>query len=203
MKNSSDFKTILFVITVLSSSLTIMAQVPATLITAPALEAEAAGQTTIMATAQASLAVIEATQKKIEEIKNKAEWINDLASIQEFISMLETIACMVRDLNINMGMYQNYLGPRASCFFDFQYRVNITKLRKSVDIINLVISDGFSMDRGARVQAYETAYENFVTSQVSLHRLDSYMRRKINQFEKSKSFKNSLFAANNLSTLRK
>lgn len=173
-------------------SIACYAQLPASVVTAPALEARADVQTGILTGLQGSLQVLEQTEKKVEEIKSRADWINQLRSLQDFITLMETIACMVRGLDVNLNSYNTLIGPRASCYLDFHYQININKLRKSVDIINLVISDGFSMDRGQRMDAYEIAFQNFIQSQADLHALDNLIRRKIKQYKRDEDYSSSL-----------
>jgi hypothetical protein len=167
------------------------AQVP-TIVSAPILENQSTAQLTLMTSLQGSLATIEETEKKVERIKEKADWISQLKSVQEFITLMETIACMIRDLNVDLSRYNSLIGSRASCVLEFNYRINITKLRKSVDIINIVVSDGFSMDRGERNQAYEIAFQNFVDSQHELHNLQSLVKRKLVQYERQEQYNKSL-----------
>jgi hypothetical protein len=178
-------------------------QAPVQVVTAPFLEAQASTQTTLatqqttlLASTQASLAAIEQAEKKVEKIKEKVDWIKNLQSMQEFITMLETIACMIRDLNGNVALYHNLVGSRASCYLNFKYQVNINQLRKSVDIINVVLAEGSAMDRGQRVQAYEIAYLNFTQSQGTLHELETFIIRKINQMNRQKKYKESLTQIN-------
>lgn len=192
-----------FIITAICCAFTSSLFAQGGVVSAPVLEAQTATSLGLLGGLQTSLAAIEEAEKKVEKIKEKAEWINKLKSIQEFITLLETVACMVRDFNANFSQYNNFVGSRASCYMDFNYQINITKLRKSVDIINLVISDGFSMDRGERMQAYETAYSNFLDSQQDLHALDALMRRKMNQYKRDFEFKKSLAEINGVSAARR
>ena len=127
------------------------------LVEAPVLESIASNQTGILATMNLTLNAIEQAERKVETIKEVATWIDQLESMQEFIRLLETTACLAKDLDVDLRIAMNLLGAGAYCLSDFEYRLNINRLRYVVDIINLVLADGFNMTRSGRMEAYQNA----------------------------------------------
>ena len=133
-------------------------------VTAPVLETISANQTGILGTMSTTMVAIKKVEQRIEKLKEAAGWIEKLKSMQEFVQLLENTSCLSKDLNAEMQLCMDLVGPRASCLNTFKYQVNINQLRYVVDIVNVVLTDGFSMDRAGRLEAYEHALSAFQDS---------------------------------------
>ena len=103
-----------------------------------------------------------------------------------------------KDLNAEMQLCMDLVGPRASCLNTFKYQVNINQLRYVVDIVNVVLTDGFSMDRAGRLEAYEHALSAFQDSQTGLGELSTTMKRLIKRYENAKKFKGGVVGINSI-----
>jgi len=156
---------------------------------APMLEAMTAKQSGILGTMSATMATIKRVEQRVEELKEAAGWIEKLESMQEFVQLLENTSCLAKDLNVDMQLGMELVGPRASCLNTFKYQVNINQLRYVVDIVNVVLSDGFSMDRAGRLEAYEHALSAFEESQTGLGELSVELKRIVRRIEKARKFR--------------
>ena len=168
------------------------------LVEAPVLETIASNQTGIMATMNMTLSAIEQAERKVEAIKEVAGWIDQLESMQEFIRLLETTACLAKDLDVSLRIALGLLGPGAYCLSDFEYRLNINRLRYVVDAINLVLTEGFSMSRSGRMSAYHDALTTFHKAQIGLGQLALFLRRVIHRYQRAQRYKESLLGINNI-----
>ena len=95
---------------------------------APTLETLSMNQTTILGSMNVTMTAIEQARQKVEKLQEMSDWIKKLESMQEFIELLETTACMAKDLDVNLRLALNIIGPRASCFDEFKYKININRL---------------------------------------------------------------------------
>lgn len=133
---------------------------------------------TLLASLGASMDVIKETEKKLDKIRKAVDWIETMASVQEFIRLVESMTCMIKDLQVNidiskqLGIINNY----NSCLFNFNYKINAVNLRAGVDFLNLLLKKGMSMERGERMQALKMAMEKFVNSQKGLHKLNQDLK---------------------------
>ena len=109
--------------------------------------------------------------------------------MQEFVQLLENTSCLSKDLNAEMQLCMDLVGPRASCLNTFKYQVNINQLRYVVDIVNVVLTDGFSMDRAGRLEAYEHALSAFEESQTGLGELSVELKRIVRRSEDARRFR--------------
>jgi hypothetical protein len=173
------------------------------IVEAPLLETIATNQTSILGTMNFTMAALEQAEKKVEALKKITGWIEKLESMQEFIQLLETTGCMARDLDLDLKMAMQLIGPRSSCLNEFQYRININRLRYVVDIINLVLTDGFSMSREGRMKAYHDALTTFQMAQLGLQDLAVFLKRIIGRYERAKRYKKELLTANDFSRYKK
>ena len=165
-------------------------------ITAPVLETIAANQAGILCTMNVTIAAIEQAEKKVEALKEVADWIKKLESMQEFIQLLETTACMAKDLDVDLRIAMDMVGSRSSCFNEFEYKININRLRYVVDVINLVLTNGFNMSREGRMDAYHDALSTFQRAQMGLGELAVFLKRIIRRYERAKKYKEQLLIAN-------
>ncbi len=163
---------------------------------APILESIASSQTTIMGTMNITMATIRQVEQRMETLKKMAGWIERFESMQEFVQLLESTACLAKDLNVEMNIAMNLVGERASCFNEFKYKVNINQLRYVVDVVNVVLSDGFSMDRDGRLAAYKEALSAFEKAQLGLGELSVLLRRIIRRFEDTRRFREDMMNVN-------
>ena len=169
---------------------------PVAVVRAPILESYAIREQGMLASMNVTLATIEEVEQKMERLQEATDWLNKLESMQEFIELLETTACLARDLNVEMQIAMELVGKRASCFNEFSYKVNINQLRYVVDVINVVLSDGFSMSRAGRLEAYQHALEAFEKAQLGLGNLMVTLKRIIHRYERAKGYKEELGRAN-------
>ncbi|MEQ8880977.1 MAG: hypothetical protein RLQ12_15145 [Cyclobacteriaceae bacterium] len=158
-------------------------------VTAPVLETIAGNQTGILGTMSTTMVAIKKVEQRIEKLKEAAGWIEKLKSMQEFVQLLENTSCLAKDLNAEMQLGMDLLGPRASCLNTFKYQVNINQLRYVVDIVNVVLTDGFSMDRAGRLEAYEHALSAFEESQTGLGELSVELKRIVRRSEDAREFR--------------
>ena len=171
-------------------------------ITAPVLETIAANQAGILGTMNVTIAAIEQAEKKVEALKEVADWIKKLESMQEFIQLLETTACMAKDLDVDLRIAMDMVGSRSSCFNEFEYKININRLRYVVDVINLVLTNGFNMSREGRMEAYHDALSTFQRAQMGLGELAVFLKRIIRRYERAKKYKQQLLIANDFTRYR-
>lgn len=167
-----------------------------TIVKAPALEALTIKEGGILTSMNVTLATLERTEKKLEKLMEVTEWLNKLESMQEFIHLLETTACLARDLDVDLKIAMDIMGTRSSCFNEFRYKVNINQLRYVVDIINVVLTDGFSMSRSGRLEAYENALTAFQKAQLGLGELSVFLKRIIRRYERAKEYREQLLGVN-------
>lgn len=172
-------------------------------ITAPVLETIAANQAGILGTMNVTIAAIEQAEKKVEALKEVADWIKKLESMQEFIQLLETTACMAKDLDVDLRIAMDMVGSRSSCFNEFEYKININRLRYVVDVINLVLTNGFNMSREGRMDAYHDALSTFQRAQMGLGELAVFLKRIIRRYERAKRYKEQLLIANDFTRYKK
>jgi len=158
-------------------------------VTAPVLETIAGNQTGILGTMSTTMVAIKKVEQRIEKLKEAAGWIEKLKSMQEFVQLLENTSCLAKDLNAEMQLGMDLVGPRASCLNTFKYQVNINQLRYVVDIVNVVLTDGFSMDRAGRLEAYELALSAFEESQTGLGELSVELKRIVRRSEDAREFR--------------
>ncbi|MEQ8552113.1 MAG: hypothetical protein RIC06_10490 [Cyclobacteriaceae bacterium] len=158
-------------------------------VTAPVLETIAGNQTGILGTMSTTMVAIKKVEQRIEKLKEAAGWIEKLQSMQEFVQLLENTSCLAKDLNAEMQLGMDLVGPRASCLNTFKYQVNINQLRYVVDIVNVVLTDGFSMDRAGRLEAYEHALSAFEESQTGLGELSVELKRIVRRSEDAREFR--------------
>ncbi|MEQ8339149.1 MAG: hypothetical protein RIA62_17440 [Cyclobacteriaceae bacterium] len=158
-------------------------------VTAPVLETIAGNQTGILGTMSTTMVAIKKVEQRIEKLKEAAGWIEKLESMQEFVQLLENTSCLAKDLNADMQLGMDLVGPRASCLNTFKYQVNINQLRYVVDIVNVVLTDGFSMDRAGRLEAYEHALSAFEESQTGLGELSVELKRIVRRSEDARRFR--------------
>ena len=135
-------KKILFFFLLIATGFHCQAQL---VIEAPVLETISANQTGILSSMNVTMVALEKAERKVDAMKNVSDWIEKLESMQEFVQLLETTACMARDLDTDLAIALELVGPRSSCFNEFEYKININRLRYTVDVINLVLTNGFSM----------------------------------------------------------
>ena len=166
------------------------------------LEVIASQQTTIMGSMNVTMTAIEDARRKVEMLKEVSDWIEKLESMQEFVQLLETTACMARDLDINLKLALSIIGPRASCLNEFKYKININRLRYVVDVINLVLTNGFNMSRDGRMHAYNDALTAFQQAQVGLGELAVFLQRIIQRYEKAKQYREDLLGFNDFNRYR-
>ncbi len=169
---------------------------------APVLETIATNQTGILGAMNVTMAAIEQAERKVEALKKIADWIEKLESMQEFIQLLETTACMAKNLDVDLKIALELVGSRSSCFNEFEYKININRLRYVVDIINLVLTNGFRMSRDGRMEAYHDALSTFQKAQIGLGELAVFLKRIIRRYEKAKEYKEQLFTANDFTRYR-
>ena len=172
-------------------------------ITAPVLETIAANQAGILGTMNVTIAAIEQAEKKVEALKEVADWIKKLESMQEFIQLLETTACMAKDLDVDLRIAMDLVGSRSNCFNEFEYKININRLRYVVDVINLVLTNGFNMSREGRMDAYHDALSTFQRAQMGLGELAVFLKRIIRRYERAKRYKEQLLIANDFTRYKK
>ena len=178
--------------------LTALGQVPppVTVVKAPTLEALAIREEGMLASMNITLATIEEVEQKMERIQEVTDWLEKMESMQEFIELLETTACLARDLDVDMRIAMDLVGKRSSCFSEFSYKVNINQLRYVVDVINVVLTDGFNMSRAGRLEAYQNALEAFEKAQLGLGNLMVTLKRIIHRYERAKEYKEELMISN-------
>lgn len=169
---------------------------PVTIVKAPTLEALTIKEGSILTTMNVTLATMEQAEKKLEKLREVTDWLNKLESIQEFIHLLETTVCLAKDLNIDLLLALDILGARASCLNEFRYKVNINQLRYVVDVINVVLSEGFNMSRSGRLEAYNDALSTFQKAQIGLGELAVFLKRIIRRYERAKAYKEELYRVN-------
>jgi len=175
---------------------------PVTIVKAPTLEALTVKEGSILTAMNITLATMEQAERKIEKLREVAGWLDKLESMQEFIQLLETTACLARDLDVDISLALDIIGARSSCFNEFKYKVNINQLRYVVDIINLVLTDGFRMSRDGRMEAYHDALSTFQKAQIGLGELAVFLKRMIRRYQKAKEFKEQLLMANDFTRYR-
>lgn len=183
-------------------SLSGVAQSPVTIVKAPTLEALSAKKTSILTTMNVTMATIERTEQKLAKLREVTAWLNRLESMQEFIQLLETTACLARDLDTDLNLALDLMGPRSSCMNLFEYKININQLRYVVDIVNVILTEGFSMNRSGRLEAYEHALSAFQRAQLGLGELATFLKRVIWRYERAKEYKEAVFAVNDFSRYR-
>ncbi|XOV91531.1 MAG: hypothetical protein ACFHWX_15115 [Bacteroidota bacterium] len=167
-------------------------------VTAPVLETIAGNQTGILGTMSTTMVAIKKVEQRIEKLKEAAGWIEKLKSMQEFVQLLENTSCLAKDLNAEMQLGMDLVGPRASCLNTFKYQVNINQLRYVVDIVNVVLSEGFSMDRAGRLEAYEHALSAFEESQTGLGELSVELKRIVRRSEDARKFREDRLLINSV-----
>ncbi len=167
-------------------------------VTAPVLETIATNQTGILGTMSTTIVAIKKVEQRLEKLKETAGWIEKLKSMQEFVQLLENTSCLAKDLNVEMQLGMDLLGPRASCLNTFKYQVNINQLRYVVDIVNVVLTEGFSMDRAGRLEAYEHALSAFEESQTGLGELSVALKRVVKRNEDAKKFREDRLLINTI-----
>ncbi len=170
---------------------------------APMLETIAANQTSILGSMHVTMAAIEQAEKKVKALKEVAGWIENLESMQEFIQLLETTVCMAKDLDVDLEIAMDLIGSRSSCFNEFEYKININRLRYVVDVINLVLTDGFNMSREGRMDAYHDALSTFQRAQMGLGELAVFLKRTIRRYERARKYKEHLLVANDFTRYKK
>lgn len=163
---------------------------------APVLETIATNQTGILATMNVTMTALEDAERKVEALREVTGWIDRLESMQEFIQLLETTVCLAKDLEVELLLALDIVGRRASCFNEFEYNININRLRYVVDVINLVLTDGFNMSREGRMEAYHDALSTFQKAQIGLGELTVFLKRIIRRYERAREYKEELFGFN-------
>lgn len=184
--------TVLFVLTITTKGQSQFA------VTAPVLETIATNQTGILGTMSTTIVAIKKVEQRLEKLRETAGWIERLESMQEFVQLLENTSCLAKDLNVDMQLGLDLLGPRASCLNTFKYQININQLRYVVDIVNVVLTDGFSMDRAGRLEAYEHALSAFKDSQTGLDELSVALKRTIKRHDDAERFRDERLRINAL-----
>lgn len=170
---------------------------------APVLETISANQTGILSSMNVTMVALEKAERKVDAMKNISDWIEKLESMQEFVQLLETTACMARDLDTDLDIALELVGPRSSCFNEFEYKININRLRYTVDVINLVLTNGFSMSRDGRMAAYHDALTTFEKAQMGLGELSVFLKTIIRRYERARKFKEQLLTANDFTKYRR
>jgi hypothetical protein len=139
-----------------------------------------------------SMSSLEVASKKLEKIKQATDWIETLKSVQDFITIIETTTCMVKDLKMNFEICNDLglLNKHSSCLSQFEYRININQLQSGMDFLNMLLSKGMSMDRGERMEALEMAMNRYTNAQTILNELNRDFQRRIARSRYEEAWKN-------------
>jgi hypothetical protein len=136
---------------------------------------------TILSSLGISLTSLDKAQQKLEKIKEATTWIETMKSVQDFIIMVETMSCMVKDLRVtyDICIAEGLLDEINSCYSEFRYRVNVNQLESGLELLNLVLKSGFQMERGERLETLKTAMSKFINAQIELRSFNLSLKRSI------------------------
>jgi len=112
-----------------------------------------------------------AKAKKLAENVTKAmEWIKIMKSIDQFIFLIESSTCMLMNLDINMQICNSRGLMYDSCLTKFKYRVNINKLQRTLDLLDVVLING-DTDRMTRLLGLSQAMAAYESGQMQLKKI--------------------------------
>lgn len=168
----------------------------ASVVSAPALEAMTSTQNATLMNMTGIMTTIEQIERRGEDLRESVGWLEQLESYQEFIIMVEQIICNSKDLAINMDRAKPFLRSNRSCLTNMRYTLSVNRLRKSVDIINFILVDGFAMESGERLDAMNESMDNYKESNEDLYQLNQELIAVRKKGEREQRYKEDAIKAN-------
>lgn len=159
--------TILFLLAILSGP----AKAQMAVISAPALETMTSTNLTMTEGMMVSIQSMEQADRLLSELQKKTDWLRSMESVQEFIEIFTTTACMIRDLSqsLNAAIRLGLLDPYQNCFNMFVFRMNTNRIRQAQDVLNTLLASGHQMTAGQRLATIMQAMDYYRMSQQSLY----------------------------------
>ena len=121
--------------------------------TGPQMLAETVRQTSILTQVMTGIEFLEQHAEKIEKAVQAVESVEILGSLAEVYRLINSIACMSKDLNILMQQTSS----RDDCLINFKYQYPITNLNAVGDLLDLALEVESLITKKDRVDAINEA----------------------------------------------
>lgn len=159
--------TILFLLAAFSGT----AKAQMAVVSAPALETMTSTSLTMTEGMMVSIQSMEQADRLLSELQKKTDWLRSMESVQEFIEIFTTTACMIRDLSqsLDAAIRLGLLDPYQNCFNMFVFRMNTNRIRQAQDVLNTLLASGHQMTAGQRLATIMQAMDYYRMSQQSLY----------------------------------
>lgn len=140
-------------------------------VSAPALETMTSTSLTMTEGMMVSIQSMEQADRLLSELQKKTDWLRSMESVQEFIEIFTTTACMIRDLSqsLDAAIRLGLLDPYQNCFNMFVFRMNTNRIRQAQDVLNTLLASGHQMTAGQRLATIMQAMDYYRMSQQSLY----------------------------------
>jgi len=119
---------------------------------------------------------IKEMQEKLQEAREKYEWVEKLKTIKRVNALLESSVCNTQQLELAISLADQY-----DCVTKINYDLAIMNLDASVDILYLIVVAGLSMDQGQRIQSLNDVLSLLEKAQRDIMRLNKTIRLSVMQ----------------------
>lgn len=161
-------------------------------VSAPVLEAHTLSGNVIMASVLTGIELSNDALDDIERIRKSAGFLGDLQAITDLIVVMESYACLAQGFNADLEFVDGLVGPYNSCLFDFNYSTNFVKLQFAQDLLNKILTDGFSMEPGERMKAVGDVIARYDTTMRQLSKQRMRVRCIIRKYEMEIGYSSSI-----------
>ena len=179
-------KRILFILLCLTFCGTNKSHAQVSVVSAPALETMTSTNLAMTEGMMVSIQSMEQADRLLTELQKKTDWLRRMESVQEFIEIFTTTACMIRDLaqSLDAAIRLGLLDPYQNCFNMFVFRMNTNRIRQAQDVLNTLLTSGHQMSAGQRIATIMQAMDYYRMSQQSLYGVKVQVESLVRSYER-------------------
>jgi len=123
----------------------------------------------------------------LEKAKEKIDWIKTMNSVKRTLEILNDLYCNAHWLTAYLDISNTY----STCWGKIELNLTLTKYQAALDILNTVLSTGYSMTQGERLKSWNDALDKLEDSQKGMYNITAKLRasttKKINQYYNAQS----------------
>ncbi len=131
-----------------------------------------------------SIKTIEDTQEKIQKAMETIQWIKNMKSLVQLITILDNMVCTNKDLVLLLSA----TGGIDGCFVNFQYNLPTQQISMASEILDIVLTIGVIGQTHDRINSLEAAVTHLKAAQNELMLLKTRLLRSLQAYNVTKSF---------------